>query len=41
MPVRLTSTTDCHFSNEGTQQIADLVVQGLRDLNLPLAAYLK
>jgi lysophospholipase L1-like esterase len=30
-----------HFSNTGTQQIADLVVQGLRDLNVPLAAYLK
>jgi lysophospholipase L1-like esterase len=29
-----------HFSSEGTQQIADLVVQGLRAQNIPLARYL-
>jgi lysophospholipase L1-like esterase len=30
-----------HFSAEGIQQIADLVVQGLREQNIPLAGYLK
>jgi lysophospholipase L1-like esterase len=30
-----------HFSSAGIQQIADLVVQALREQNIPLAAYLK
>jgi len=30
-----------HFDTAGAQQITDLVVQGLRDGNIPLAAYLR
>jgi lysophospholipase L1-like esterase len=34
-------TDDTHFSTDGADRLAALVVQGVRELNLPLATYLR